>query len=146
MKALLYGLLAVICLAFSSCNENKVVEEDPGDRNLGATVQQMLKEENIDQAIWNPEGMDVQNWPVIEVKNEEELRQLLRDFHQNAEKMSETIRHINQVNQNRNEAFHQELSYVNNRRDSLSIAMKYPDIITIRDTLELIDLGLVTRK
>ncbi len=146
MKTTLFCLLGIVCLAFTSCNENKVVEEDPADHNLGATVQTILKEEQVNEAIWNPHNLNAQDYPVVEVQNEAHLRQLIKDMSLNAQKMNKTIDHINQVNNNRYQAFREELAGVQSRRDSLRIAMDYPDIVFLRDTLELIDLGLVSRK
>jgi len=131
-------------LSISSCNESRALEEDPADDQLGATVQKILEEENVEGAIWNPEGMEqAQGVPAIQVENAEELRDLIKAFKSRAQEWNKTIDHINTVNHRRFESYSRQLSSATSRKDSLKVAMQFPDITYIRDTSELIELGLL---
>ncbi len=145
MKTLTFVFVGIICLSFTACNENKVIEQESGKDQLGAMVHDILKEENLEEAIWNPEGMNLPDVPTIQVKSEEELRELIKDLSAKAQEFGKTIEHVNQVNQRRYDAFQKKLATSNNRKDSLRIAMEFPEIVYLRDTTELIDFGLIER-
>jgi hypothetical protein len=147
MKTYTFLFIGLLGLSLVACQETKAVEqeEDPGNRQLGARVQAILAEENIKEAIWNPEGMELRGLPTIEVQSEEELRAVLKDLHNNAQKMKKTFDQISEVNQRRFESYQQELSACTNRRDSLAVALQYPDITYLRDTSELISYGLLAK-
>lgn len=145
MKIPTFLFIGLLSLSFVACEETKNPdrEQDPGDHQLSASVQAILEEENIDEAIWNPEGMDVSEFPTIEVQNEEELREVLRGLAADAQRMKKTFDQVNEVNRKRFESYQQQLSSCHNRRDSLQLAMQFPDITYLRDTSELIYYGLI---
>jgi hypothetical protein len=147
MKIFTFLFIGLLGLSLVACQETKPIDQDqdPGNRQLGASVQAILKEENIKEAIWNPKGMDIRQFPTIEVQSEEELRAVLKSMHDNAQKMKETFEQINQVNQQRYQSYQHQLSACDNRRDSLAVALQYPDITYLRDTSELISYGLLTK-
>ena len=148
MKLPTFLLIGLLGLSLAACQETKTVdqEEDPGHRELGAMVEEIFKTENIEEAIWNPQGMNVQDFPTIEVHSEEELRELLRSLSVDAQQMKQTFDQVNQVNQKRYESYVQELSSVHTRRDSLQVAMKFPDIVYLRDTAELRSYGFLSSR
>lgn len=147
MKIFTFLFIGLLGLSLVACQETKAVEQEeaPGNRQLGARVQAILEEENMKEAIWNPAGMDLSQFPTIEVQSEEELRAVLKSMHDNAQKMKKTFEQINQVNQQRYQSYQQQLSACDNRRDSLAVALQYPDITYLRDTSELISYGLLAK-
>ena len=140
MKIPTFLFISLLCFCITSCNESSVIEkdQDPADRELGATVKAILEEEIVKEAIWNPENMDGRNWPTIVVENEKELREVIKSLQKNAQKMKNTFQQINQVNQRRYESYTHQLADCQNRQDSLRVAVKFPDIVHLRDTTELI--------
>jgi hypothetical protein len=147
MKITTFLFIGLLGLSLVACQETKPIDrdQDPGNRELGALVQKILEEENMKEAIWNPRGMELREFPTIQVQDEEELRAVLKDLHNNAQKMKKTFEQINQVNQQRYQTYQQQLAACNNRRDSLAVALQYPDITYLRDTSELISYGLLAK-
>ncbi len=145
MKILTFLCVALLGLSVVACHETKQVDQDPGDRQLGVSVQTILEEENVEEAIWNPEGMDISQFPVIEVQSEEELREVIKSLHQDAQQMKKTFDQINEVSKKRFDSYHEQLSNCTSRRDSLQVALKYPDVTYLRDTSELVFYGLIDK-
>lgn len=146
MKTLTFCVLGILCLSLSACHEKEMSHQETGEEQLGAFVYQILEEENLDEAIWNPEGINAQDLPAIRVENEDQLRDLIKELSVKAQKFGQTIEHVNQVNHRRFNEFQQNLKTCSNRKDSLKVAMAFPEIIYIRDTLELIELGLIKKQ
>jgi hypothetical protein len=94
MKIFTFLFIGLLGLSLVACQETKPIDQDqdPGNRQLGASVQAILKEENIKEAIWNPKGMDIRQFPTIEVQSEEELRAVLKEYARQCSKDERNLR------------------------------------------------------